>query len=91
MTAFIYDGAVYTFGIKDSRLKSYRSDDGCITWHEDTVIAPAAAINVVPGKYTVAADSKNYIWVTSLASGEVWRGRINRLGWTEEQKVFTKE
>lgn len=91
MTAFIYDGAVYTFGIKDSRLKSYRSDDGCITWHEDTVIAPAAAISVVPGKYTVAADSKNYIWVTSLASGEVWRGRINRLGWSEEQKVFTKE
>lgn len=91
MAAFVYDGAVYAFGVEDSGLKSYRSEDGCITWHEDSVITPSAEMTVVPGKYAVCADGKNYIWVADLDNGTVWRGRINRLGWTEEKKTFTKK
>ena len=91
MTAFTYDDAVYTFGIDDDALKVYRSEDGCITWYEDTLVTLTDDIVVAPGKYTVCADADNYIWVTSLGNGKVWRGRLNRLGWAEEQKLFTKK
>ena len=91
MTSFVYDEAAYTFGVEDGDLKVYRSEDGCITWYEDTLVTLDENIVVAPGKYTVCADSKNYIWVTSLGNGKVWRGRLNRLGWADEQKVFTKK
>jgi hypothetical protein len=28
-----------------------------------------------------AADDSNYLWVVLGGSGQIWRGRLNRLGW----------
>ena len=30
---------------------------------------------------TVIKDDENYIWLYCNGTGQVWRGRLNRLGW----------
>ena len=89
MKAFAYDGAAYVFGVQDGILKSYRSDDGCITWNADTVIAPAANTNIDAAHYAVTVGADSYIWLVNLNNGTTWRGRLNRLGWAEEKKTYT--
>lgn len=90
MTAFAYDGAAYAFGTQDGKLKSFRSDDGGITWHNDSVIAQPADEALLTGSQTVAVDADNHIWLVSPGSAKVWKGRINRLGWAVEELSFTK-
>jgi hypothetical protein len=29
----------------------------------------------------VAVDADNFIWLISSGTGEVWRGRLNKMGW----------
>lgn len=56
------------------------SNDGGINWQADDAYAwptDAAAQNVI----AAAADDSNYLWVVLGGTGQIWRGRLNRLGW----------
>ena len=56
------------------------SNDGGINWQADDAYAwptDAIAQNVI----AAAADDSNYLWVVLGGTGQIWRGRLNRLGW----------
>ena len=56
------------------------SNDGGINWLTDEAYSwptDAAAQNVI----AAAADDSNYLWVVLGGTGQIWRGRLNRLGW----------
>lgn len=66
----------------------YYSQDGGITWKKPDYALPTdmSSSNV----FTATVDSQNFIWIVCGQSGEIWRGRLNRMGWTKEQNEFLK-
>lgn len=70
--------------------KVYKSTDNALTWHEYGELALPETFNSSETSFALVKDSRNYLWIFCGQSGQVWRGRINRLGWTQEQKEFTK-
>lgn len=86
---FPYDGGAVMVGTTSDGTASplYMSKDNGRTWDSSLLKAPALA----PAAHVAAtADEDNYIYVFCAGSGEIWRGRINRLGWADEQNTFTK-
>ena len=56
------------------------SSDGGINWQaDDAYVWPADAEG--QGVLAAAADDSNYLWVVLGGTGQVWRCRLNRLGW----------
>ena len=74
-----YDSAIMMLGLKDGSATNYLiSKDGGINWETNKKYAlPAKLTNNV---FTTVVDGSNFIWII-LGSGEVWKGRLNRLGW----------
>ncbi len=89
-----YDDVLLAFGGKglndktiDPLRKIYKSRDNGITWKEDTSYSmPPAKGNTT---FNSAATSfsattiDGYIWIVCAGTGEVWRGRLNRVAWGE--------
>ncbi len=68
---------------------AYTSKDGGITWK------PAPTYNVPKelssnGIFALMKDKNNYLWLICGGTGQIWRGRLNSLGWAAEQKTFTE-
>lgn len=61
--------------------KVYESRDGGVTWHSNTTYALPDGIGS-SDSFTMLADSNNNLWLISGGNGQVWRGRLNKLGWT---------
>lgn len=59
--------------------KLYFSTDNGITWDEDKrFVLPSG---FATGKAVMTVDENNFIWILSTTTGQVWRGRLNELGW----------
>lgn len=69
--------------------KIYKSTDNALTWHEYSALALPSAFSCGTA-FALVNDSHNHLWLLCGQSGQVWRGRINRLGWAQEQKAFTE-
>ncbi|MGM9692102.1 MAG: DUF6242 domain-containing protein [Alloprevotella sp.] len=86
---FRYDGASVLAGMdgEGTFAPLYVSRDNGRTWKTDEFKTPE-----ISGATSVAAasDEQNYIWVVCAGQGEVWRGRVNRLGWKNEPGAFNK-
>lgn len=87
---FAYDGTLMAIGGKgigacteEAYNKIYESRDGGITWKPATQVALPGGMGAQPTAMGVAVDADNYIWLFCGGTGEVWRGRLNRLGWNE--------
>ena len=89
---FPYDqGTVLTGLTKDRTLAPfYMSQDNGRTWQPYTIAAPALASGTTLTSLATAVDSDQYMWVVCSGPGIVFKGRINRLGWTEEQTTFNR-
>ncbi|MBQ2361299.1 MAG: hypothetical protein II398_10445, partial [Prevotella sp.] len=59
-----------------------------IAWQRDTVYAFPKDFTVTGSAFTVTTDENNYIWILAAETGEVWKGRLNELGWRKEQGAF---
>lgn len=68
----------------------YESLDGGIAWRTRSYLPLPNGLNSTDGVFAVASDTDNYLWMVCGGSGQVWRGRLNRLGWKNEQTSFTK-
>jgi len=68
----------------------YKTNDGGITWHTDTGLHFPKGFNKSIPFAALAVDGEKRLWVICGESGQVWRGRINRLGW-EEIKYIVNE
>lgn len=90
-----YDGCILALGgesISGSSHRAfdsfYRSADGGITWQQDTVMTIPSGLSVSQTSFAITVDKNNFMWFVCGGSGQVWRGRINRLGWIKEQDAF---
>lgn len=68
----------------------YQSLDNGLTWKSDDVVTPPEGLSSASQAFTLFADSNNFLWIVSGENGNVWRGRINKFGWTDEQKAVTE-
>lgn len=92
MTLIRYNDALYTFGGKGRHKgefepfsRIYTSKDNGITWQT----APSkmtfpeefqTLYEEADGQYACVVDDNHFIWLIWAQTGEVWRGRINKLG-----------
>lgn len=93
--SFVYDGVVVAIGEEslggETRTpfdRIYSSADGGITWKKSTTLSLPAAFDTSTTTFAVTSDSNNFIWLICGKNGQVWRGRINRLGWTTPSTSF---
>jgi len=93
----LYDDAIIAIGGesiagKQSRPfeKVYRSSDGGITWKTDPYLTIPEGLTARSESFAFVSDSNNFVWIICGGSGQVWRGRINRLGWAQPQTSFTE-
>ena len=70
-------------GLKDGKATTYNvSKDIGINWSANSkyTLPTPLTTNV----YTTTVDGNNFIWLFYGDSGQVWRGRLNRLGWERQ-------
>lgn len=86
-----YDGKCMAFGGPSVPGKGenkamdalYVSEDYGITWHKNlNMMKLPKQLNGVNGPIMSVVDDNNVIWI--IANGEVWRGRLNRLGFERQ-------
>lgn len=58
------------------------------TWTKGKI--PALRSAAATPAVAATVDAAQYVWVFCQGSGEIWRARLNRLGWQETQTAFTK-
>lgn len=99
MQTALYDGGLIAIGgdgidkkgeTHDAFDAFYSSGDLGITWIVDTIVSFPDDFECDESVFALTTDSDNFLWVVCGGSGQVWRGRTNRLGWTEEQRKFTE-
>ncbi len=88
-TLFRYDSATVLAGTDaEGKVQPfYVSRDNGRTWKSGGISHPDWGVVTALG---AAADADNFIWVVCGGTGQVWRGRINRLGWEEQRIVYNK-
>lgn len=85
-----YDDKVLAFGLSATgELESYISSDGGRTWKDE---ASGYTFPVVsdPTDISAVSDAEGFLWVVCSGSGEVWRGRLNRMSWSEDDGAFER-
>ena len=77
-----YDKSILAFGGDYKTI--YQSRDNGITWKTNKAYVMPKDFNYQVESVKVAVDEEDYIWLyCKLINGDkqVWRGRLNRLGW----------
>lgn len=69
--------------------KFYVSGDEGTTWKKSSNVLPPSGFSAGDA-FTMISDSNNFIWVICGQSGQVWKGRLNSLGWAKSQTAFTE-
>ena len=81
-------------GLGTSHAKAYSqiyvSQDNGLTWSEDGRFYLPAGFNGTGEAAAMAVDNKGFIWIICGGTGEVWRGRLNRMGWADQKTSFTE-
>ena len=83
---FAYDGATLLMGAQADGTSVVRlSRDNGRTWGAKEL----PQLDAVNGPFVATVDAKHFIWVVTQ-SGQVLKGRINRLGWAQQDRIFTE-
>ena len=61
--------------------------DGGITWKGTSTYPVPEGLTGMSQPFTSTVDTNNCLWII-LGDGQVWRGRLNRLGWANIQKNY---
>lgn len=92
-----YDGRLVAFGGNErdgGNIKAfgqmYVSRDNGLTWIPDTRFYFPDGFSSSEESFAFVKDKENFIWIICGTTGQVWRGRINRLGWKQDQTSFTE-
>ncbi len=59
----------------------YQSRDGGITWKPSDAYTYPAGFDANAVAVAAVADKSSNIWLVAAGTNQVWRGRLNRLGW----------
>lgn len=74
-----YDDGVLAFGAPYNTI--YQSRDNGITWKQNSSYVMPEGFDTDATKVAVSVDDDNFIWLHCSGTGQVWRGRLNKLGW----------
>lgn len=84
-----YDGASLLAGLDgEGSVGLYLSRDNGRTWKTGEIESPEGTGR--PTSLSLCVDSDHFIWIVCGGTGDVWRGRLNRLGWDEPPTSFLK-
>ena len=72
-----YADVLVAFGGKYDKI--YASADNGITWKENDKFKMPTGFSADAA--SIVTDDKGYVWIVCTGSGQVWKGRINQLGW----------
>lgn len=61
----------------------YESRDGGITWLYNPSYVYPDGFDKTATSFAAAVDPYNNIWIVCSGSGQVWRGRLNSMGWEQ--------
>ena len=61
----------------------YESRDGGITWKANSSYAYPDAFDTSATAFAAATDADGHIWIVCAGTGQVWRGRLNSMGWQQ--------
>ena len=88
---FTYDKAslLVALGKDKNAVDFYTSRDNGRTWKLTGFQCPKDMAR--PTAVSAFADKDNFIWLICSGTGEVWRGRLNRLGWKDVPTSFLKK
>lgn len=97
LTMVPYDDGVLAFGgdgIGKSKATAfnhfYQSRDNGITWKNNSAYHFPEGFSSSKTSFAAVKDSKNNLWIICGESGQIWRGRLNRLGWETTKTTFTE-
>lgn len=85
-----YDDKIFSAGIEGDTLSLFFvSNDYGRTWipYNKNYLHPS---NIKASNFSWVIDENKYMWIFCGGSGDIWRGRINRLGFTPNKKAFTE-
>ncbi len=85
-----YDSKLFALGLEGDTLSLFHvSIDSGRTWRpqRDAYQHPRS---MAATNFSWTIDDDKYIWIICGGSGNVWRGRINRLGFQTNQTTFTE-
>ena len=69
----------------------YYSPDKALSWHkDDDMFYYPDDFDTSVTAVAAACDENNYLWVICGGTGQVWKGRLNIMGWSTEQTTFTE-
>lgn len=82
LTVLPYGDEDIAIGVKaDGTYSNFMvSTDGGITWHTSSQYAYPTGFNKSKSVFSATTDSNYYIWLVDN-TGQVWRGRLNKMGW----------
>lgn len=84
---FAYDGGTLLLGSDISGNSMVRlSRDNGRTWEEKHI----PQLDMITSPFVATVDSNHFVWILS-DKGLVLKGRYNRLGWKQQDRIFTKE
>jgi hypothetical protein len=63
----------------------YQSRDNGITWKYNPWYVFPDEFDSHATKVTATVDADNFLWLHCEGSGQVWRGRLNKLGWENQE------
>ncbi len=66
----------------------YHSGDDGITWRNDSIMTVPEGFSSSETAFALVADKVNSVWIICGGTGQVWKGRINRVAWKKEQDYF---
>ena len=76
-----YDNGTLLCGTKSNGYAAlYLSYDTGRSWDNTVIALPALPAGA---QATMAVDNENFIWILCGTDGQLWRGRLNRLGWKD--------
>ena len=89
LTMVKYDDGILAFGAEGiggwdepPYAMIYQSRDNGITWkYNSKYNFPDGFENLLTTNVTAVVDNDNFLWLYCEGSGQVWRGRLNKLGW----------
>ncbi len=66
----------------------YHSGDDGITWRNDSVMCIPEGLSSSHTSFAFVADNVDSVWLICGGTGQVWKGRINRVAWKKDPDYF---
>lgn len=68
----------------------YGSVDGGLTWKKHATLVFPEGFHSSETSFAMTTDVDHYLWIVCAKTGQVWRGRLNKLGWPVVKRVITE-